>query len=150
MSRGPRPDRGHLLPLGKANILRSGEHVSVIGYGRYIQMLATLADTLKKQGISVEVIDLRTVSPYDTETVLASVAKTGAAIIVHEAVKNFGPAAEISALIHERLFAKLRAPVQRFGASFAPVPFSKPLESASLPSLARIENAIRELSRAGA
>jgi pyruvate dehydrogenase E1 component beta subunit len=143
---GKAPQRGKSIPLGKANILRSGQDVSVIGYGRYIQSVATLADKLAQESISVEVIDLRTVAPYDSEAVLASVSKTGAAVIVHEAVKKFGPGAEIASMINERLFGKLRGPVCRIGAAYAPVPFSKPLETASLPSLTEIEKAIRELA----
>jgi len=144
---GAPPERHKKIPIGKAKVLREGTDVSVIGYGRIIQGIAGLAENLAAEGIAVEVIDLRTVSPLDLDTVLASVAKTGAAVVVHEAVKKFGPGAEISSAIHERLFDKLRAPVARIGAKYAPVPFSQPLETASLPSLEEVEAAIRKLVR---
>ncbi|MNY56113.1 Pyruvate dehydrogenase E1 component subunit beta [compost metagenome] len=103
-----------------------------------------MAEQLAKEGISVEVIDLRTISPLDTETLLASVAKTGRAVVVHEATRNFGVGAEISSRIHEALFSQLKAPVGRVGSAFCAVPFSKPLEDAFLPGAKRIEDAIRE------
>ena len=87
---GTAPERHKKIPIGKANILRQGSDVTVIGYGRIIQAAADLADKLKDE-VSIEVIDLRTVSPLDLETVLASVEKTGAAVVVHDAVKKFGP-----------------------------------------------------------
>lgn len=142
---GPAPERGKKIPLGKANVVREGRHVSVIAYGRIVQGIAGLAAKLAEEGIDLEVIDLRTVSPLDIETILGSVEKTGAAVVVHEAVKKFGPGAEISSCIHENLFGSLRAPVKRIGAKYAPVPFSQPLETASLPSLAEVEAAVRAL-----
>lgn len=145
-NKGPEPDAGVRVPLGKAKVLREGAGVSVIGYGRIIQQVAKLAD----EGLSLDVIDLRTVSPFDREAVLASVRKTGAAVIVHEAVKKFGVGAEIASLIHEEAFASLRAPVRRIGAKYAPVPFSQPLETASLPSLAEVEAAVRDLAKVDA
>lgn len=145
-TKGEAPVRGQPIPLGKAKTLREGGGVSVIGYGRIIQQVAALADTLAGEGISVDVVDLRTVSPFDKEAVLASVRKTGAAIIVHEAVRKFGVGAEIAAVIQEEAFAALRAPVRRVGAKYAPVPFSQPLETASLPSVDEIELAIRDLA----
>ena len=142
---GPAPERHKKIPIGVASVLREGRDVSVIGYGRVVQQMLPVAEKLAGEGISVEIVDLRTVSPLDLDTVLASVEKTGAAVVVHEAVKKFGPGAEISAAIHERLFDRLRAPVARVGAKYAPVPFSQPLESASLPSISEVEAAIRAL-----
>ena len=146
-SPGDAVDRGKSIPLSKAKKLRDGDHVSVIGYGRMIQATVPLAEKLKDEGISVEVIDLRTVAPYDRKAVHESVGKTGAAVIVHDAVKKFGPGAEIASDINENLFKKLRGPVRRVGAAYAPVPFSKPLEAASLPQLSEIESAIRSFAR---
>jgi len=103
------------------------------------------AEKLQGEGVSVEAVDLRTISPWDQETVLASVAKTGRALVVHEAVRAFGVGAEIAAVIQERLFGKLKAPVRRLGAPFAPVPFSGPLESAYAPSVESIVQTGREL-----
>ncbi len=143
---GPAPERYKKIPIGEANILREGRDVTVIAYGRIVQAIAGLAEKLKGE-VDIELIDLRTVSPLDLDTILASVRKTGAAVVVHEAVKKFGPGAEISSAIHEQLFDTLRAPVARIGAKYAPVPFSQPLETASLPSLAEVEAAVRALTR---
>ena len=143
---GPAPERHKKIPIGKASIVREGRDVTVVAYGRIVQAIAGLAEKLKGE-IDIELVDLRTVSPLDLDTVLASVGKTGAAVVVHEAVKKFGPGAEISSAIHEQLFAKLRGPVARVGAKYAPVPFSQPLETASLPSLDEVEAAIRGLVR---
>jgi pyruvate dehydrogenase E1 component beta subunit len=140
---GPAPERGLKIPLGKAKVVRQGTDVTVITYSKQVHDVSAVAEQLAKEGISVEVIDLRTISPLDTETLLASVAKTGRAVVVHEATRNFGVGAEISSRIHEALFDKLKAPVGRVGSAFCAVPFSKPLEDAFLPGAKRIEDAIR-------
>ncbi|RON37907.1 alpha-ketoacid dehydrogenase subunit beta [Pseudomonas brassicacearum] len=140
---GPAPERGVKIPLGKAKVVREGTDVTVITYSKQVHDVSAVAEQLAKEGISVEVIDLRTISPLDTETLLASVAKTGRAVVVHEATRNFGVGAEISSRIHEALFDQLKAPVGRVGSAFCAVPFSKPLEDAFLPGAKRIEDAIR-------
>ena len=96
-----------------------------------------------KDKIGVELIDLRTIAPFDADTILASVAKTRRAVVVHEAITPFGVGAEIAARIHKALFGQLAAPVERVGANYCPVPFSKPLETAFVPSQAQIEAAVR-------
>ena len=143
---GEAPKRGSRIPIGKAKVLREGKDVSIIGYGRVIQNANAHAAKLAEEGIDAEVIDLRSVQPWDVDAVLASVEKTGAAIIVHEAVKKFGPGAEIASTIHERLHKKLRAPVVRIGAKYAAVPFSNVLETASVPSMDEITAAARSLA----
>ena len=143
---GPAPERGKKIPIGKAHVVREGRHVTVVAYGRIVNSIATLAEKLAGEDIEIELIDLRTVSPLDHETILTSVRKTGAAVVVHEAVKAFGPGAEISSVIHERAFDALRGPVARIGAKYAPVPFSQPLETASLPSIGEVEAAVRALA----
>jgi pyruvate dehydrogenase E1 component beta subunit len=140
---GEAPERGKKIPLGKANILREGTDVTLITYSRRVLEASAVVHKLAKEGISVELIDLRTIAPMDTDTILASVAKTGRAVIVHEAVKPFGVGAEIASRIYESLFTELKAPVQRVGSHFSPVPFSKPLEDAYVPGLEQIEAAIR-------
>lgn len=140
---GAAPERGKKIPLGKANILREGKDVTLITYSRRVLEASAVVHKLAEEGISVELIDLRTIAPMDTDTILASVAKTGRAVIVHEAVKPFGVGAEIASRIYESLFAQLKAPVQRVGSHFSPVPFSKPLEDAYVPGLEQIEAAIR-------
>ncbi|MFC5463107.1 alpha-ketoacid dehydrogenase subunit beta [Massilia niabensis] len=144
-TQGEAPVRGQRIPLGKANVAREGTDVSVITYGRQLHDALAVAKKLEGEGLSVEVVDLRTISPLDTATILASVRKTKRAVVVHEATKKFGPGAEVASIIHEGLFSELKAPVQRIGAAFSPVPFSKPLETAFMPSQAQIEAAVRKL-----
>jgi acetoin:2,6-dichlorophenolindophenol oxidoreductase subunit beta len=142
--RGAAPEPGLRIPLGKANVVRSGDDVSVISYGRPVAQISALADKLAGEGISVEIIDLRTISPIDKDTVLGSVAKTGRGVVVHEAVEQFGVGAQISAMIAEELHGTLRTPVRRVGSRNCPVPFSKPLEQVFMYSDDRIEDAIRK------
>lgn len=141
---GPAPVRGSKVPIGKARIDREGRDVTVIGYSRAMHDIAPVAEKLATDGISVEVIDLRTVSPLDMDTILGSVKKTGRAVVVHEAVKSFGVGAEVSSRIHEALFRELKAPVARVGSNDSPVPYAPPLEAAFLYSHAELEAAIRK------
>jgi pyruvate dehydrogenase E1 component beta subunit len=120
------------IPLGKANVVQEGADVTIITYSGMVLTSKMALPALAEKGISVELIDLRTVSPWDKEAVLASVRKTGRAVIVHEAVRSFGVGAEIASTIQEELFGELKAPVRRLGAPYSPVPFSKPLEDAFL------------------
>jgi acetoin:2,6-dichlorophenolindophenol oxidoreductase subunit beta len=140
---GEAPPRGVRIPLGKAKVAREGTDVSIITYSRQVFDALVVAQKLAEEGTSVEVIDLRTISPLDEQTILASVRKTRRAVIVHEAVKNFGVGAEVSSRIHENLHGCLLAPVARVGAPFSPVPFSKPLETAFVPNRDKIEAAVR-------
>src|SRR3546814_1715040 len=124
-SKGAAPSVGHSVPLGKANIVREGGDVTLIGYGRPMIDAAIAAEALAKEGVAVELIDLRSIVPFDQDTVLNSVAKTGRAVILHEAVRSFGVGAEISARINEQLFGQLKAPVQRIGGPDSPGPRSE-------------------------
>jgi pyruvate dehydrogenase E1 component beta subunit len=133
------------VPIGSANILAAGNDVTIISYARMINEAASAVTSLAADGISAELIDLRSIAPWDRETVLASVARTGRAVIVHEAVTPFGAGAEISSVINEQLFGQLKAPVKRLGGAFCPVPFSKPLETAFAPQAADIVQAVRGL-----
>lgn len=142
---GPAPERGKAIALGKAHIAREGRDVTLISYSAMVGQALAAADTLDSEGISAEVIDLRTIAPFDLETLLASVARTGRAVVVHEAVRNFGIGAEIAAELAERLHGELKAPIARLGGHFSPVPFSKPLETAFIPDAARIAEAARGL-----
>jgi len=144
---GPAPEPGYCVPLGKASVAREGSDVTVIGYGPVIGHALAVAKEMEAQGVSVEVLDLRTIAPFDEAAVLTSVAKTGRAVVVHEAVRKFGVGAEISSLIHENLFETLKAPVQRVGSAYAPVPFSPPLEKAFLYSRDDIAVAIHKAMR---
>ncbi|RJG01347.1 alpha-ketoacid dehydrogenase subunit beta [Noviherbaspirillum sedimenti] len=145
-TKGDAPERGRRIPLGQANVVRAGKDVTVITYGRQVHDAMAVARKLESEGVSVEVLDLRTVAPLDTAAILRSVSKTRSAIVLHEATKKFGPGAEISSIIHEALFSELKAPVKRIGSKFSPVPFSKHLEEAFLPGKAELEAAIRELA----
>ena len=140
---GAAPERGKALPLGKARVARSGKDVTLIGYSRSMLDLPVVAAKLAKDGIDCEILDLRTVSPLDTDAILTSVKKTGRAVVVHEACRSFGVGAEVSSLIHESLFRELKAPVQRVASKDSPVPFAKQLEEAFLYSHADIEAAVR-------
>lgn len=142
--KGPAPEPGYRVPLGKAAVAREGTDVSIITYSRAAMDSLAVAEKLSKEGISVEVVDLRTIAPFDVETVLKSVAKTKRAVVAHEAVKDFGVGAEVSSRIHEELFADLKSPVLRVGSRYAPVPFSPVLEKDWMYSADKIEAAVRQ------
>ncbi len=137
------PGAGHFVPLGKAAVPVAGSDVSIITYGRTVLDAIEIAGQLKDEGISVEVVDLRTIAPFDEDAVLASVAKTGRAVVLHEAVKAFGTGAEISARLNEKLFGQLKAPVQRIGGTFSAVPMANVLEQAWIPTKDGIKDAVR-------
>lgn len=139
---GAAPERGIAIPLGKANVETQGSDVTLVSYGRSMMEARVAAQKLSEQGVSVELVDLRTVAPFDKETVLKSVAKTKRAVIVHEAVKPFGVGAELASQITEELFSDLHAPVQRVGSTFNAVPYAQSLEEAHLPSPERIVEAV--------
>jgi pyruvate dehydrogenase E1 component beta subunit len=140
---GPGFERGSRVPLGKAAISQEGSDVTVIAHSRMVLESLGAAKALAGEGISVEVIDLRTISPWDRDTVLTSVKKTGRAVVVHEATREYGIGAEIGSTISEELFGELKAPVRRLGGAFCPVPFSKPLETAFAPGAEQIAETIR-------
>lgn len=146
-TRGPAPQRGVAIALGRANIRHRGSDVTLISYSRTVNECLAVAERMAIDGCGVELIDLRTVAPFDQTTILDSVAKTRRAVIVHEAVKPFGVGAEIASCIHEGLHRELLHPVVRVGAPPCPVPFAKVLENAYLPSEAAIEAAIRTVLR---
>jgi pyruvate dehydrogenase E1 component beta subunit len=141
----PRFAPGHRVPIGKANVVQEGSDITLVAYARMVNECLAAAKTLAEAGISAEIIDLRTISPWDQETVIASVTKTGRLIVVHEAVKPFGVGAEIAATVNEALFGKLKAPVGRVAAPFNAVPFSQPLEQAHIPNAAKITEAVTTL-----
>jgi len=140
---GPVPVRGTVIPVGKASVAREGSDVSIIGYGRGVWDGLAAAESLAEQGVSAEVVDLRSISPLDDETILSSVAKTGRAVVVHEALRSFGVGAEVSSRIHEELFSDLKAPVQRIGSAECPTPFAQHLEKAFLHSAEEVEAAVK-------
>lgn len=137
------PGPNHFVPLGTAATVVEGRDCSIITYGRTVADAVAVAAELSEQGLSVEVIDLRTIAPFDEATVLASVRKTGRAVILHEAVKAFGTGAEISARVNEKLFGQLKAPIQRIGGAFSAVPMASCLEQAWIPTKAEIASAVK-------
>ncbi len=144
---GTRPTPGTRVPIGKAKVVREGRDITIISYSRTMTECRAAAAALADAGVDAELIDLRTISPWDQETVLASVGKTGRCLIVHEAVVPFGAGAEIAAVVSERFFGKLKAPVARVGAPFNPVPFSRPLETAHVPSAEKVTQTALALVR---
>lgn len=143
--KGPVPEELYEIPFGVANVLREGSDVTIVAIGRMVVEAAKAATSLEQDGISVEVIDPRTVQPLDATTIVTSVRKTNRALIVHEAVEFGGIGAEISAQITEAAFDYLDAPVARLAAPFAPVPYAPILENAYVPDAPRIEAAVRRL-----
>jgi len=125
---GEVPDEEYAIPFGKARIAREGSDVTIVVYGIMVSRALDAADILAASGISTEVIDLRTLSPWDKETVIESVKKTGRVVVAHEAVKQSGFGAEISATISEEAFSYLKSPIVRIGAPFVPIPMAPNLE----------------------
>lgn len=123
------PDGEYLVPIGKANVVKEGKDVTIVSYSIMMQTAIKAAELLEKDGISVEVIDLRTISPIDKETILDSIKKTNRLAVAHEAVKQGGVGAEIAAIVAEEGLDYLDAPILRFGAPFVPVPFAPTLEN---------------------
>jgi pyruvate dehydrogenase E1 component beta subunit len=142
---GAAPEKGVRIPLGEARIAQDGSDVTLIAHSRMVVECLAAAKTLAGEGVSAEVIDLRTISPWDKATVTASVKKTGRAIVVHEANRQFGIGGEIAAELSEQLFGVLKAPVMRLGGAECAVPFSKPLETAFAPAAAGIAELARSL-----
>jgi acetoin:2,6-dichlorophenolindophenol oxidoreductase subunit beta len=134
---------GQAVPLGRAAVKRQGDHVTVVAVSRAVHWALEAAEALAAEGISVEVIDPRTVRPLDLQTVLASVRRTNRLVLVHEAASFGSVLAELAAQVQERAFDDLDAPILRVSGPDAPLAASKPLEDAQLPSPARIIAAIR-------
>ena len=135
-----------LPQIGKARVARVGTDVTVIAYSAMVRNALEAADELSRSGLSVEVLDLRTLVPLDMAAIAASVSKTHRVLIAHEAVQNGGVGAEICARIGSDLFDELDAPVTRVGCPFAPIPFAPELEQALLPATPNIVRAVRALA----
>lgn len=139
------PSKDYLIPFGQASIVRAGSDLTVVCWGMMVVMAWEIAEKLASEGISIEVIDLRTLVPLDTTTILQSVKKTGKLLIAHEAPKNCGFGAEVAARIAEQAFEMLDAPISRIGGFESAVPYSKPLENEVLPQPQDLESGIRRL-----
>lgn len=140
------PKEDYIVPIGKADVKRSGTDISVITYGAMVHVALEAAETLSTEGIDVEVLDLRTLSPLDKASIFASVRKTSKAIVLHEDNKTGGVGAEVAALLAEDCFDCLDGPIMRIAAPDTPVPFSTPLEEFFLPKAGDVVNAARKLA----
>ncbi|MCL6506455.1 MAG: alpha-ketoacid dehydrogenase subunit beta [Bryobacteraceae bacterium] len=141
------PDGDYTVPIGRAQVYREGRDLSIITYGAMVYVARDAAEQLEREGISVEIVDLRTVFPLDEETILASVRKTSKAILLHEDILSGGIGGEIAARIAEKAFEYLDGPIVRIAAPDTPVPFSPPLEEAFLPNAAKVVEKARWLAR---
>jgi 2-oxoisovalerate dehydrogenase E1 component beta subunit len=139
------PEGEHLVPIGRARLARPGRDVAIVTYGAMLHVALEAAEAAARDGISVEVLDLRTLLPLDEPAILESAARTGKVIVLHEATRTGGPGGEIAALIAERAFEYLDAPVMRVAPPDTPVPYSPPLEAYFLPDAEKLGKAIRAL-----
>jgi len=140
---GEVPDGDYLIPFGHARMVREGQHASIVTCGQLVRAAEKAADALAKDGIACDVIDLRTSSPLDEETILDSVENTGRLIIADESPPRCSLASDIAGLVASKAFAALKAPVQMVTAPHSPVPFARELEKAYVPNAAGIEAAVR-------
>jgi pyruvate dehydrogenase E1 component beta subunit len=143
------PDEAYTIPFGEANVTREGDDATIIAFGRMVNFANEAADSLAKSGISCTVVDPRTTSPLDTETILETASETGRVVVVDEAHPRCNMATDISALVCENCFSDLKAPVKQVTAPHAPVPFSPALEDIYIPQVADIEAAVREVTGKG-
>ncbi len=143
--KGEVPDGDHLVPIGRANVVREGSDVTLVSYSMTMNHCVKAAEILAGDGIDAELIDLRTISPLDSGTILESVARTNRLVIAHEAVKQGGVGAEIAAIVAEEAIDCLDAPIVRVGAPFTPVPFARPLERAYRVTPEKIAEAVRSV-----
>jgi 2-oxoisovalerate dehydrogenase E1 component beta subunit len=139
-------DDSEVIPLGVARLDRRGGDVSVITYGMGVHLAREAAERCAAEGVETEILDLRTISPFDREAVARSVARTGKVLLLHEANRTMGPAAEIAAFIAEELFTELDAPVLRIGADDCHLPYNASEEAAILPDAGGVAEAIRRLA----
>ena len=142
------PEESYAIPFGEANVAREGSDVSIVTYGLMVPHSLRAAETLKKEGIEVEVIDLRTLSPIDMDTVIESVENTGRLVCVDEANPRCSIASDVSAMVAQDAFGALKAPIAMVTAPHAPVPFSASLEDLYIPSPDRIADAVRRTAGA--
>jgi 2-oxoisovalerate dehydrogenase E1 component len=144
-TKGPVPEQPYEIPFGRAVVVREGRDVTVVALARMVHHALRAADELAGEGVSVEVIDPRTVAPLDVETIGRSVARTGRLLVADEAFGPFGVGAEVAARVVDRYFDELDAPVRRLNGAHTPTPYSPPLEAAVVPDAAAVARAIRDL-----
>lgn len=144
-TRGEVPDEPYVVPFGKADVKRTGSDVTIVGYARMAVVAMMAAEELESRGISAEVVDLRTLAPLDSDTVLESVRKTGRAVVVEETWYTGGFGATVVDLIQANAFDSLDAPVTRVAGEEVPMPYSRPLELASIPDESRVVRAVEQM-----
>jgi len=143
--KGQVPQETYTLPFGKADIKKEGQDITIVAVSRMVHEALKAAEQLHDQGISVEVIDPRTLVPLDKETLVKSAIKTGRVIVADQGYRSFGITAELASTILEEAFFYLHAPIVRIGALDVPIPFSKPLEDATIPTAEQIREAAKKL-----
>ncbi len=141
----PVPDEDYTIPIGKADVKRAGQDVTVVTWSKMLGVALQAAEQLASKGIDVEVVDLRTLTPLDIDTILTSVRKTGRLVVLHEATRTGGFAGEIAAIVMEQAFTDLKAPLRRVTGPDIPVPASPALEKFHIPDARQVIAAIKEI-----
>ncbi|MGW5446581.1 alpha-ketoacid dehydrogenase subunit beta [Streptomyces asiaticus] len=141
---GEVPEDSYTIPFGEANVVRDGDDVTIVALGRMVSVAEEAAAELARQGVQAEIIDPRTTSPLDSDTILESVENTGRLVVVDEATPRCGMATDISALVAQEAFGTLRAPIQMVTAPHTPVPFAQPLEQLYIPDAQKVANAVKK------
>jgi pyruvate/2-oxoglutarate/acetoin dehydrogenase E1 component len=144
-TKGEVPDHDYTLPIGKADVKRAGGDVTIVAYSKMALLALEAADALSKDGIEADVIDLRTLKPLDTDTILESVHKTGRVVIVEEGWKFCGLGAQIAETIYAKGFDSLDGPIVRVAGEEVPMPYTRPLEDLAIPDLARVISAVKSI-----
>ncbi|MEM6289046.1 MAG: transketolase C-terminal domain-containing protein, partial [Bacteroidota bacterium] len=144
-ARSPEPHADYLVPLGKARVAREGTDLTIVTWGALVYKALNVAKTLEREGVSAEVIDVRSILPFDTETVIGSACKTNRVLVAYEDHEFMGFGAEVAAQVADRAFGYLDAPVKRVAGAFSSIPFADPLEKAVLPQDDDILAAAREV-----
>jgi pyruvate dehydrogenase E1 component beta subunit len=143
--RGEVPDGEYLIPIGKSKVQREGKDVTIVTYAKGLELSMKAADELAKEGIEVEVVDLRTLRPLDMEPVLESFKKTNRAVVVEEGWRSYGVGSEIASRIYEEAFDYVDAPIVRVAQKEVPLPYNRTLEQAALPQVPDIVAAVKEV-----
>jgi pyruvate dehydrogenase E1 component beta subunit len=139
------PEGEHLVPIGRSKVQRPGSHVTIVTYSKMLQVSMNAAEELAKEGIDVEIVDLRTLRPLDMEPVIESFKKTNRAVIVEEGWRSYGVGAEVAARLYEEAFDYIDAPIKRVAQKEVPLPYNQALEQMALPQLKDIVQAVKEV-----
>ena len=142
---GDVPEEAYTIPFGEANVTREGDDVTIVTLGRMLQVAHEAADTLAKDGINCEVVDLRTTSPMDTDTIIESVENTGRLVVLDESHPRCSIATDVSAIVAQEAFGALKAPIQMVTAPHTPVPFAENLEDLYIPDAVNVQDAVRKV-----